>query len=133
MVQVDSINEKSDLTFLSASFDGHVFENNIVYNVGGDYYKSLLDGKGSNSEEITFDNIPQCTNTPTIQNKIEEKELADCIQRFYFKMLFRYLQSKHSERHAKNVMHAYINALYALRKMRSIKLEKSIQFTLLEI
>ena len=59
---------------------------------------------------------------------VEEKELALSIQKFYMRLLQRYLTAKHGQADATVLMNKYHQALCRLREMRGIILEKSLQF-----
>ena len=59
---------------------------------------------------------------------VEEKELALSIQKFYMRLLHRYLSAKNGQIEATDIMNRYHQALRQLREMRGIILEKSLQF-----
>ena len=62
------------------------------------------------------------------RKSVEEKELALSIQKFYMRLLNRYLASKHGHLESKRLLEKYNHALLQLREMRGIILEKSLQF-----
>ena len=59
---------------------------------------------------------------------VEEKELALSIQKFYMRLLHRYLSAKNGQAESTGIMNKYHQALRQLREMRAIILEKSLQF-----
>ena len=92
------------------------------YTVGLHYFDVMMGIKDENarmSPALTKQKL-QIT-----RKAVEEKELALSIQKFYLRLLQRYLSAKHGPAESKILMNKYNQALNQLRDMRAIILEKS--------
>ena len=114
-------------SFMITDFETHGKElTRDQYTVGLHYFDVMMGLKDENSRMSPSLTRPQ--KLQITRKSVEEKELALSIQKFYMRLLNRFLASKHGQSEASNLMKKYNQALHQLRVMRGIILEKSLQF-----
>ena len=114
-------------SFIITDFETHGKElTRDQYTVGLHYFDVMMGLKDENSRMSPSLTRPQ--KLQITRKSVEEKELALSIQKFYMRLLNRFLASKHGQLEAANLMKKYNQALHQLRVMRGIILEKSLQF-----
>ena len=114
-------------SFIITDFETHGKElTRDQYTVGLHYFDVMMGLKDENSRMSPSLTKPQ--KLQITRKSVEEKELALSIQKFYMRLLNRFLASKHGQLKAANLMKKYNQALHQLREMRGIILEKSLQF-----
>ena len=114
-------------SFIITDFETHGKElTRDQYTVGLHYFDVMMGLKDENSRMSPSLTRPQ--KLQITRKSVEEKELALSIQKFYMRLLNRFLASKHGQLEAANLMKKYNQALHQLREMRGIILEKSLQF-----
>jgi hypothetical protein len=120
------------LFLLAAMFDTSDFETHgkeltrEQYTVGLHYFDVMMGLKDESAAPLS----PSLTEQKLqiTRKAVEEKELALSIQKFYMRLLQRYLTAKHGQAESTGIMKKYHQALRQLREMRAIILEKSLQF-----
>jgi hypothetical protein len=120
------------LFLLAAMFDTSDFETHgkeltrEQYTVGLHYFDVMMGLKDESAQPLS----PSITEQKLqiTRKVVEEKELALSIQKFYMRLLHRYLSAKNGQVEATDIMNRYHQALRQLREMRGIILEKSLQF-----
>jgi len=120
------------LFLLAAMFDTSDFETHgkeltrEQYTVGLHYFDVMMGLKDESAQPLSPSLAEQ--KLQITRKAVEEKELALSIQKFYMRLLQRYLSAKHGQAESTGIMNKYHQALGQLREMRAIILEKSLQF-----
>ena len=97
------------------------------YTVGLHYFDCMMGLKDESAQPLS-PSIADHKNIQITRKVVEEKELALSIQKFYMRLLQRYLSAKHGHAESTGLVNKYHQALHQLREMRAIILEKSLQF-----
>ena len=120
------------LLLLAAMFDTSDFETHGTeltgeqYTVGLHYFDVMMGLKDGSAQPMSPSLAEQ--KLQITRKVVEEKEMALSIQKFYLRLLQRYLSAKHGQAESKGLMNKYHQALRQLREMRAVILEKSLQF-----
>ena len=96
------------------------------YTVGLHYFDVMMGLKDESARPLSPSLAEQ--KLQITRKVVEEKELALSIQKFYMRLLHRYLSAKNGQEESTGIMNKYHQALRQLREMRGIILEKSLQF-----